>query len=165
MYKIARRIANSRVATSPQFEGELGAPLEQVVLLLSDILACKYSIDNAYRSYADRIRGPFRDAIVAHWQEHAKEEREAAYDFAMKIVGLGGDPVVMHVDYASVAQPTIDQFCQELAQKELDLIAKNRELINIAGDHTSLKVLAENTILNDTQHLDDLRRMCLSYVG
>jgi bacterioferritin (cytochrome b1) len=154
----------SRIAFSPALEGNFATSVEDVIALLCDILLKKYEIDNAYRSFADRVRGPFRDALVDHWQEHAKEERTSAYDFAMKIMGLGGDPQVCPTT-CSITNPTIDTFCQKLAEMELELIKMNRDLAEIAGENTALRVLAENTILQDTQHLDDLRRMSLVYVG
>jgi bacterioferritin (cytochrome b1) len=112
----------------------------------------------AYRSFADRVKGPWRDALVAHWSEHAEEERQAAYDVAMKIVGLGADPMVTTV---TVPQSTanVEGFCQVLAGMELEAIAKARSLVELSGGNTSMKVLAENLVLVDTQHLDDLRRM------
>jgi bacterioferritin (cytochrome b1) len=152
-------IGKSRLAYSPEFEGALGTDVEQVVACLMSMLECKYSLDSAYRSFADRVRGPWRDALVEHWQEHAKDERQAAYDLSMKIMGFGFDPNL--VNYSTPSVPSdLDSFCAALIQLELKVISEGRRLIEMAGDHTSLKVLGENIVLLDTHHLDDLRRMC-----
>jgi len=144
-------------------EGQLAAPVGQVIALLQKWLGAKYRIDAAYRSYADRVKGPWRDSLVAHWQEHAQEERAAAYDIAMKIVGFGGDPSVTILEVPQ-APADLGAFCAVLMNLELQAIEKGREAISLAGEMTSLKVMAENLLLQDTQHLDDLRRW-VGYAG
>ncbi len=144
-------------------EGQLAVPTGQVIAHLQQWLGAKYRIDAAYRSYADRVKGPWRDSLVAHWQEHAGEERAAAYDIAMKIVGFGGDPSVTVLEVPQ-APADLGAFCSVLMNLELQAIEKGREAISMAGEMTSLKVMAENLLLQDTNHLDDLRRW-VGYVG
>src|ERR1700690_2006725 len=86
------RIA-SRVANVPAAEGEFAVPLGQLISTLQTLLGAKYAVEMSYRSYADRVRGLWRDSLVDHWHEHAKDERDMTYDLAMKIVGLGSDPI------------------------------------------------------------------------
>jgi bacterioferritin (cytochrome b1) len=150
------RIA-SRVAAADQ-EGALGAADGQIIAHLGKILTAKYAIESSYRSFADRVKGPWRDALVEHWHEHAGDERKSAYAFAMKIVGLGGDPIQTAVMIPACV-PDVGALVKVLADQELAAIAACRELVQLAGDNTSLRLLAEETILLDTHHLDDLRRM------
>lgn len=157
------RIA-SRVANVPAREGQFAASDGQVVAHLQKFLNAKYAIDAAYRSFADRVRGPWRDALVDHWHTHAKEERDQAYDLAMKVVGLGADPVQTVVQIPQ-CQPDVVGFCKALMDMELKAVENGRKLIVLAGDNTAMKVLAENLVLTDTQHLDDLRRMCVQAEG
>jgi len=157
------RIA-ARVANVPAREGQFAAPDGQVVAHLQKFINAKYAIDAAYRSFADRVKGPWRDALVDHWHEHAKEERDQAYDLAMKVVGLGADPVQTVVQVPS-CEPTVVSFCKVLMEMELKAIENGRRLIVLAGDNTAMKVLGENLILTDTQHLDDLRRMIVGSTG
>jgi bacterioferritin (cytochrome b1) len=154
----------SRIANVPAREGQFAAPDGQVIAHLQKFLSAKYAIDMAYRSFADRVHGPWRDALVDHWHEHAKEERDAAYDIAMKIVGLGADPVQSAVQVPS-CESTVVGFCKSLMELELRAIENGRRLIALAGDNTAMKVLGENLILVDTQHLDDLRRMIVGSTG
>lgn len=157
------RIA-SRVANVPAQEGQFAAPDGQLVAHLQKFVNAKYAIDMAYRSFADRVHGPWRDALVDHWHVHAKEERDAAYDLAMKVVGLGADPVQAAVQIPQ-CEPTVVGFCRALMDLELKAIGNGRKLIALAGDNTAMKVLGENIILVDTQHLDDLRRMIVGTTG
>jgi bacterioferritin len=141
-------------------EGLLAVPDGQVIAHLQKWLAAKYRIDAAYRSYADRIKGPWRDALVEHWQKHAGEERAAAYDIALKVVGLGGDPSVTVIEVPQTT-PNLGALCAVLMSLELKAIEAARETISMSGERASLRVLAEELLLQDAAHLDDLRRMCV----
>lgn len=161
--RVAKKV-QEKVSLVAEMEGAYGTADGQMIHILQDLLNCKYAIDVAYRSFSDRIRGPYRDAVVDHWKDHAKEERQGSYDLAMKIVGMGADPIVTVV---SVPQcpANIEAFGATLIHMELDLINKARELIDCCGENTSMRVLAENIVLIDTHHLDDLRRMFGNHHG
>lgn len=156
-FRIAQKLSE-KIALTPEKEGTYSTANGQIIAILQEILCCKYAIDNAYRSFADRVTGPWRDALVDHWLEHAKEERSAAYDIAMKVEGLGGDAMIT-VTNVPACPPNVQAFAMCLARMELELINKCRGLIECCGDNVSMRVFAENLILVDTQHLDDLRRM------
>jgi len=152
------RIA-SRIATDPVQEGAFGVPDGQILALMGKLLTAKYAIEVSYRSYSDRIRGAlWRDSLVDHWLEHAEDERKSSYAIAMKIVGLGGDPTITTIQIPpATANP--EAFVVLLAKQELEAISVCREIVQIAGDNTGLRLLAEEIILLDSHHLDDLRRM------
>lgn len=152
LLRIASRISVATVG------GELSVPDGQVLAHLGTILRAKYAIEMSYRSFADRIRGPWRDAIVGHWQEHAKDERESAYKIAMKMVSLGGDPLLTDVQVPPCPS-NLSGFFKSLAEQEAAAIHACQELISFAGDNTGLRLLAEETVALDSHHLDDLLRM------
>lgn len=162
LLRIASRVARASVV--PGREGRFAAPPDQVAAHLQKFLDAKYAIDMAYRSFADRVKGPWRDALVDHWHEHAKEERKAAYDIAMRIVGLGWDPITTIVQIPA-CEPTVTAFCKCLMELELKAVENGRKLVAMAGDNTAMKVLGENLVLVDTQHIDDLRRMMAGSAG
>ncbi len=145
-------------------EGGLAVPTGQVIAHLQKWLAAKYRINAAYLSYADRVKGPWRDSLVEHWTTHAGEERQAAYDLAMKIVGLGGDPSVTVIEVPATTA-NLGALCANLMSLELKAIEAARETMSMAGEMVSLRVLAENICLVDTQHLDDLVRMTSGVAG
>ena len=151
------RIA-SRIASVPEMEGQVAVPEGQIIATLSKLLTQKYALDIAYRSFADRVKGPWRDSLVNHWLDHASEERQASYDLAMRIVGFNADPIQQAIQIPACV-PNVFAMSKCLIQLELEAVRICRELITMAGDSTSLKVLSENIILEDTKHIDDLRRM------
>jgi bacterioferritin (cytochrome b1) len=143
-------------------EGNLACPRAEMISHLNNWLTAKYAIDIAYRNFGARIRGPWRDSLVDHWTEHAGDEREHAYDIAMKIVGLGGDPLQTAVQLPPVPA-NLEAFFRTLMRLEQDAIVAGRKTITMAGENTGLKVLAENIVLKDNHHLDDLRRMSMRF--
>jgi bacterioferritin (cytochrome b1) len=151
---------SAEVVVKGSSEGSLAVPTGQLIAHLQKWLGAKYRIDAAYRSFADRVKGPWRDSLVEHWTTHAGEERQAAYDLAMKIVGLGGDPNVTIIEVPQTT-PNLGALCAVLMGLEVKAIEAARETMSMSGDRVSLRVLAENICLVDTAHLDDLTRMCV----
>ncbi len=147
-----------RVAAVPAKEGAFGAPEGQVIAHLQQFLSAKYAIDIAYRNFGDRVRGPWRDSLVEHWYKHAEEERKNTYDLTMKVVALGGDPVQTTIQIPPCTA-NVAALMQVLVTMELDAIEAGRVLCTLAGDNTALRLLGEECVFLDTQHLDDLRRM------
>lgn len=162
--EVGNIIAALEGETGSPSEGGLACPAGQMIAHLQEWLHGKYAIDIAYRSFADRVKGPWRDALVDHWHEHAKEERSHAYDLAMRISGLGGDPAQVAVQVPACT-PNLGGFMATLMNMELESISAGREACRLAGDSTAFRVMAENIILIDTQHLDDLRRMYSGFAG
>lgn len=147
-----------KIAHVPAREGSLAVDASVVCLTLQKWLELKYSLEVAYRSFADRSRGPWRDALVDHWYEHAKDEKKHQYSLAMKIVGLGGDPAVTCINIPQ-CELSLKNFFLCLMELELQTIEIGREVIRISGDNTGLRLLAEEMVLLDSHHLDDLKRM------
>lgn len=138
-------------------EGLFAVPQEQMVKLLQKALKLKYTAVLAYMNYGDRIRSHFRDAIYAHFQEHIAEERKACYDLAMKITALGGEPEVQVSKVPST--PAITEMMMHLMQLEKQLIQGQRDVLATCGENVGLRILIENSLLEDQRHLDDIRRM------
>jgi bacterioferritin (cytochrome b1) len=150
------RIAN-RVAMMPTKEGEFAVPEGQVIAHLQKFLSAKYAIDMAYRNFSDRLLGPYRDGLAEHWYKHAEDERKNTYALNMKVIGMGADPMQSYIQIPA-CPPNVDGFIQVLMALELDAIEAGRQLAEMAGANVGLRVFAEDTVVLDTHHLDDLRR-------
>lgn len=138
-------------------EGLFAVPQEQMLKLLQKALKLKYTAVLMYMNYGDRIRSHFRDTIYEHFQEHMQEERTACYDLAMKITALGGEPEVQVSKIPSTA--SLGEIFMHIMQAEKLLIQGQRDILAACGDHTGLRILIENSLLQDQRHLDDARRM------
>lgn len=134
----------------------------QMIAHLMEWQNAKYVIDICYRNFADRIKGPWRDAIYEHWYQHAAEERDQTYKLSMKIMALGADPIHTTISLP-MCPPDLSTFCAILMQLETNAIAKGQRAVELAGSDLSMKVFAEDIVLVDAHHLDDLKRMCVDY--
>jgi bacterioferritin (cytochrome b1) len=154
--KIAQKLA---AFNDPSAEGEPGAPPGQIISLLRSYLTLKYTTDVAYRNLSDRLHGPWREAMTKHMYEHAEDERNHTYAIAMKIIGLGGDPVVQTINAIPDSTPNLTSILTALAGLELQAIKIARGLLFLSGEDDGLRVFVEDILLKDSHHLDDLRRM------
>lgn len=150
-----------KIAHVPTREGAFAVDVEQVISTLHCWLEMKYALQIAYLSFSDRTRGPWRDSLVGHWKDHYKDERGHTYALAMKIVGLGGDPQVCNVSVPQ-CECSLKAFFLCLIEMELKAIECGRQVIQMSGDNTALRLLAEEMVLLDSHHLDDLKRMAIS---
>lgn len=140
-----------------QEEGLFAVPQEQMLKLLQKALKLKYTAMLMYVNYGDRVRSHFRDAVYDHWNGHMAEERTACYDLAMKITALGGEPEVQVGKVPST--PVLAEMFMHIIQMEKLLIQGQREILAACGENDGLRILIENSLLEDQRHLDDARRM------
>ena len=144
-------------------EGQFAYPEGQMISLMTEWLRIKYATGIAYRNFADRTKGPWRDALVKHWYEHAGHERDHQYSIAMKIIAMGSDANVTSIQIPQTPQNP-EMFFQALMNLELDAIKLGSEIVEGAGLNVNTRVWAENMVEQDGHHLDDLRRMYGKYV-
>lgn len=147
---------------SPE-EGLFAVPVEQMISQLQKLLRAKYTAVLMYMNYGDRLRAHYRDAIYAHFNDHMAEERTAAYDLAMKITALGGEPAAKVSTVPDVSE--LHQILLTVLQHEKELIALGREILQQVGDNVALKTWLEQTCFIDNQHADDARRLFACEVG
>ena len=140
-------------------EGLFAVPQEQMLRLLQKALKLKYTAIMMYVNYGDRIRSHFRDSVYEHFNEHMAEERASAYDLAMKITALGGEPEVQVGKVPST--PALAEMFMHIMQLEKELIQGQREILAVCGENVGLRILIENSLLEDQRHLDDARRMSI----
>lgn len=132
-----------------------GALIHQLSLWLN----AKYVIDATYRSFADRVRGPWRDSLAAHWYEHAEDERKSSYALAMKIIALGADPMMGSIEIPQ-CPANLQAMCSVLAGLEIKAIENAYATMELASGDETIRILAEDIMLKDSHHLDDLIRLC-----
>lgn len=143
-------------------EGLFAIPQDQMMKLLQKSLKLKYTAVLMYINYGDRVRSHFRDSVYAHWQEHMAEERTSCYDLAMKITALGGEPEAQISKIPSTA--SLSEMFMHIMQMEKQLIQGQRDILAVCGENEGLRILIENSLLEDQRHLDDARRMMVPWL-
>lgn len=139
-------------------EGTFTCSEGEMISMLRQFLTAKYVIEISYRNFADRITGPWRDGLVDHLYEHAKEERDHQYSLTMKLVSMGVDPMIGTIQIPQVS-PEIRSLFQNLMELELQALEVERKIIACCGDNVGLRVLIENMSAVDDHHLQDLIRL------
>lgn len=140
-------------------EGFFSVIQEDVIKQLNKILKLKYTGIILYTNYGDRLLAHWRDSVADHFTDHMKDERKGAYAIVRKITALGGAP-----DPKVAPMRSVDDFhgmLMELMTAEKDLIKEARALVEMAGENVGLRVMAEDLVVTDAHHLDDLRRLLM----
>lgn len=141
-------------------------PKRSVSEYLLHYLNIKYKLHAMYRSFADRLRGPYRDAIVEHWHEHASDQMKSAYTIAMSLVAMKTEPVVSFSSSHTTDSDFFSMASQLLEVESLGVEILVCALAQSASDHEQtrgseygLRVTLEEQLVLDRHHIDDLVRM------
>lgn len=137
-------------------EGLYSANEQQIVEILSKLLAGKYALAVMYLHYGATLLTLSRDGIYAHFKEHAAEEQASAYLIAKKIVAMGGQAAPKVGTVRPVAD--LPGMFMELLKAEQKIQRLWGELNLAAGQNLGLQSLAQSQCELDMQHADDLRR-------
>jgi bacterioferritin (cytochrome b1) len=137
-------------------EGQYAVNPPAMIALLNKLLAAKYSLWVLYQHYGTTMLARCRDGLHEHFQTHAGEEQQLAYDLGKKIVALGGQALPK----VSGLKPAFDfqTMLLQLLEAEQKSIKLWRELDLAAGENLGLKTAAGDCARLDTAHADDLRR-------
>ncbi len=137
-------------------EGLFAIESLQIVNLLQKLLRAKYSLLLMYYHYGAYMKGVIRDGLYNHFKEHAKEEKDSAYNIVKKIVALGGEAPAKIETIKPVTN--VQEILLTILAAEQKIQGSWRELDAAAGENLALKSFAQEQCLLDCQHADDIRR-------
>lgn len=146
-------------------EGMFTAPLEQVVLKLTEIAATKFKLMVAYHVYAESMRGVAQHGVAEVFHEHAEQERAAAEAYLKRAAALGSGPI--HLPEIETPPASADPvgILQIMARAEQEGIAGQHELKVMVGEDNPLSFQIEQYMIEDQHHLDELWQMMPQGVG
>lgn len=146
-----------RIAQSSDAENNVGQAI-RLGQLVEDYYKLRFGSEIAYRNHADRLRGPWRDSVVEHWSKHAEEHRTMIYDLSMKMMTvLGMDPRV-DTGITMPETPSLEAFLEDLESRARQLLSIGQQILDL-NIGTEFRVMIENQMLTDSQHLSDVLRM------
>jgi bacterioferritin len=126
---------------------------------MNEALALELTSALKYLAWSFQVFGPARKPIVEHFLEEAKESFDHATMLGEKVVALGGKPNVS-ADAAKPAEGmTVDDMLKLAVENEkaaLDIYAR---LLDMVQDETHLRVLFENQIETEQEHLEEVSKM------
>jgi bacterioferritin len=142
--------------TTGSAEGKFKVSLPQMIKYLNEIVSAEYSQWLRYFHYGLVLRGHGRDALTEEFSKHADEELDHASTVALRIVGLGGYPVTQ------VTQPKplreTEDILKELLYHEQEGVALYRKVMDACGENVGTRVLLEDNVSNEQEHIDELWR-------
>jgi bacterioferritin len=126
---------------------------------LNEDLAREFQAIVRYVQFAATVHGPFRPQIAQLFRSEVPDELGHAQFLADKIAALGGEPTTI-VPPVDVAQETRDmlQRVVDAEREDVELYTRRARQAEEAGE-VGLKVQLENIILDETRHLDEVRKI------
>lgn len=140
-------------------EGQFGAPIEQVIQQLTEVIAAKFKLMVAYHIYSQSMRGVAQHGVAEVFIEHAEQERAAAEAYLKRAAVLGGGPV--HLPEIETPPASADPvgILMLMARAEQEGIATQHQLKLMVGEDNPLSFQIEQYMIEDQHHLDELWQM------
>ena len=126
---------------------------------MNEALAMELTSALKYLAWSFNVFGPTRKPIVEHFLEEAKESFDHAAMLGEKVVALGGKPVVRADAPKPAEGMTVDDMLKLAVENEkaaLDIYAR---ILDMVHDETHLRVLFENQIETEQEHLEEVSKM------
>jgi len=131
----------------------------KVLATMNEALRMELTSALKYLDFSFRVFGPTRKPIVEHFLEEAKESLDHATMLGEKVVALGGKPVVA-ADMPKIPEHvSVDDMLKLAVANEEAALAIYARLLGMVQDETHLRVLFENQIMAEREHLEELSKM------
>ena len=131
-----------------------------------DVIECLHAIFKAemsgivrYLHYSFMIMGYNRIPIQKWFRDQALENMQHAIVIGEKITSMGGHPPVISADVEESNLHTVDQILNESLKSEEQGLLLYKKLVQMAGDDIALEELARQMVRQETEHLDEVRKM------
>jgi bacterioferritin len=112
-----------------------------------------------YLHYSFMIMGHNRIPIQKWFRDQANESSAHAVLIGEKITSLGGHPPMVGAQVKETNQHGVHAILAESLSFELEGLALYKELVTLAGDDIALEELARDMVRQETEHVDEVRKM------
>lgn len=116
-----------------------------------------------YMHYSFMIMGHNRIPIQKWLRDQSMESMAHATLVGEKITSLGGHPPMVVAQVEETNIHSIDQILTESMKFEDEALKLYKELSKVAGDDIALEELARTMVREETEHLDEVRKMLKSH--
>jgi len=126
---------------------------------LNEDLAREFQAIVRYVQFAATVHGPFRPQIAELFRSEVPDELGHAQFLADKIAALGGEPttIVPPVDVAVETRDMLDRIVQA-EREDVEMYTRRAREAEAAGE-IGLKVQLENIVLDETRHMDEVKKI------
>jgi bacterioferritin len=146
----------------------VGMDINELLELLNQAFADEWLAYYQYWLGAKVVKGPMKDAIAAELLLHATEELAHADMLALRIIQLGGTPLISpeewlshtHCGYDAPADPSVGRILEQNIHGEQCAISVYQKLLQIVKDKDPVTYNIVLTILQqEVEHEEDLQSL------
>ncbi len=130
-----------------------------VIAKMNEALALELRSVLLYLDLSFRVFGPNRKPVVEHFRGEAEESLAHATMLGEKVVALGGRPVVAAQTPSLPKANNLEAFLRAAIANEQAAVRAYAGLLEMVQDDTALRVLMENQVLAESEHLEELSKM------
>lgn len=147
----------------------MGQPTDQATGTSKEVMNCLNKIFQAemsgiirYLHYSFMIMGHNRIPIQKWFRDQAQESAGHATTIGEKITSYGGHPPLVSASVEETHQHSVQALLTESLRFELESLQLYRELVRLAGEDIALEELAREFVKQETEHVDEVRKMLRS---
>lgn len=146
----------------------VGMDVDKLIELLNKAFADEWLAYYQYWLGAKIVKGPMKDAVIAELEQHAADELRHADMVAMRIIQLGGTPVVKPEDwykytncgYESPDDPFVEKILEQNIKGEQCAISVYKKMIETTMNVDPITYNMVLQILQDeVEHEEDLQAL------
>ena len=137
-------------------------PNQEVLDCLNRIFQEEMAGIMRYLHYSFMIMGHNRIPIQKWFRDQAQESTAHAIIIGEKITSLGGHPTMAAAKIEESNNHSVDQILRESLKFEEEALALYKDLVRIAGDDIALEELARGFVMDETDHIDEVKKMLIS---
>ncbi|MBP7228459.1 MAG: hypothetical protein KA988_05060 [Longilinea sp.] len=146
----------------------VGMDINELLEMLNQAFADEWLAYYQYWLGAKVVKGPMKDAVAAELLLHATEELSHADMLALRIIQLGGTPLISpeewlkhtHCGYDAPADPAVGKILEQNIHGEQCAISVYQKLLQIVKDKDPVTYNIVLTILQqEVEHEEDLQSL------
>lgn len=135
---------------------------KEVMACLSKIFQQEMSGIHRYLHYSFMIMGHNRIPIQKWFRDQANESQAHAIEIGEKITSYGGHPPIVSSAIEESNRHNVHELLEESLHFELQGLKLYKDLVRLAGDDIALEELARDFVRQETEHVDEVRKMLRS---
>lgn len=135
------------------------SPAASLVNGLNDDLSREFQAIVRYTQFAASVHGPFRPQIAQLFRSEITDELSHVHFLADKVAALGGEPTTF-VPPVETSQDVREMLEMIVAaeREDVEIYTRRAKEAEAAGQ-VGLKVQLENIVLDETRHLEEVRKI------
>jgi bacterioferritin len=144
-------------------ETQFSTASKEAMTCLNKIFQHEMSGILRYLHYSFMIMGHNRIPIQKWFRDQANEAQAHSVIIGEKITSLGGHPPIVSSSVEETNRHGVHELLQESLNFELQGLELYKDLVKLAGDDIALEELARDFVRQETEHMDEVRKMLRSH--